>query len=165
MSDFMIDEDGVITAPFVRSAYNYDRNAASDASSVVCVEPSLTQQQFKEETDINTIVERFGLTGEVPSNVRMPLEGDFTEVVTDYQSALNMVKAADEAFMQMPAMVRREFDNDPQKFMEFVDNPANRDKAKALGLLTPEVEIPKPIEVRVIPDPAAPIVPPKTSST
>lgn len=152
----IVDEDGTITYPFVRSAYNYDRDAVSAATALDTPEPTLTQQQFIEDADINTIVERFGLTGQVPQNVRMPLEGDFTEAVTDYRTALDMIRDADEAFMSMPAQVRKEFDNDPQKFMEFVANPANKDRAKELGLLVPDAEPAKPLEVRVIPDPVSP---------
>lgn len=119
---------------FLRAPYNYDTNAASDESSLSCEDVSLTQQNQKEESDINTIVRRFGLTGELPSDVRMPQYGDFTGI-TDYRSALHAVKDADDAFMTMPAEVRNRFNNDPEKFVEFCLDPANLDEAKKLGLV------------------------------
>lgn len=139
---------------FLRTPYNYDRNAASDASGLLCADPTRTQQHFRDEVDINTIVERFGLTGELPSDVRVPVNGDFTEAVTDYQTALNLVIQADDAFMQLPAAVRERFANDPGRLVEFVSDDANREEARKLGLLVPEKAPPEPMAVRVVPEPA-----------
>lgn len=133
--------------PFVRSAYNYDMSEASDETGINCQElvtedgeivktPSLTKQSFAEEADINTIVRRFGITGQLPSNVVAPTFGDFTSVV-DYQTALNAVIAAQGAFMMLPAEVRERFGNDPQRFVEFTSDDANYDEARKLGLLMP----------------------------
>lgn len=122
---------------FVRSPYNYDRGLVSDQTGLACNDKSMTQQNQKDEADINTIVKRFGLTGKLPDNVKVPQYGDFTGVV-DYHSAMNVVIAADEAFMRMPAGVRERFENDPGKFVDFVLNPSNREEAAKLGLLVPE---------------------------
>lgn len=159
---FTVDpETGEIVPPFVRSSYNYDPDAASTASGLRCDDPSRTDQSFAEEVDINTIVRRFGLTGQLPENVSVPQSGDFT-AVTDFQSALNVVRAAEESFMEMPADVRSEFANDPGRFLEFVNNPANRERAEQLGIVNKREapKIPEPVAVRVVPDPA-----PGTSST
>lgn len=144
------------TLPFLRTPFNYDRDLASVAVGITNTEPSLTQQHFKEETDINTIVERFGITGEIPTNVRVPLEGDFSEGVLDYQSALNAVLQADNAFMQMPADIRARFHNNPAEFLEFVHDEANRDEAVKLGIVVAPAAPPAPIAVRVIADEADP---------
>jgi len=124
------------SAVFLRTPYNYDVNEASDVSALVCEDPSLAQQHAKDECDINTIVRRFGLTGELPSNVRAPQYGDFTDAV-DYHTALNAVRAADEAFMQLPADVRTRFNNDAGAFVDFVSDDANRAEAEKLGLVLP----------------------------
>lgn len=153
-------ETGEIVTPFLRTPYNYDRDAASVACALDCSGlPSRTQEHFKEEVDINTIVRRFGLTGELPSDVQVPVSGDFTDV-TDYQSALNLILAAQAAFDAMPADVRTEFSNDPARFVDFVSDERNRDRAKALGLLVPEPKAPEPTLVRVVADPNVPAVPP-----
>lgn len=119
-----------------RAPFAYDSDAVSDETGLKCEDPTLAQQQFKDECDINNILERFGVTGELPSGVRQPQYGDFTGVF-DYQSALNAVLAADEAFMAMPAQVRARFDNDPAKFVDFVADEANREEAVRLGLVNP----------------------------
>lgn len=135
----MIDQEtGEIIVPFIRTPYNYDTNKASAEGALFCdpnnPEDNYTQQSFKEECDINTIVRRFGLTGQLPDNVRVPQYGDFTGV-TDYQSALNAVMQADAQFMELPAKLREQFNNDPQELLAFMEDPNNLDKARELGLV------------------------------
>lgn len=122
---------------FVRSAYNYDMDIASERSGLHCDDPSLALQSALEESDINTIVRRFGLTGELPTDVAVPRFADFEEVF-DFQSAMNLCIEAERSFMRMPADVRRRFGNDPQEFVAFVSDDRNRDEAKKLGLLIPD---------------------------
>lgn len=127
--------------PFVRSAYNYDRNEASVDSGLDCsVEPSRTQQQFKEEVDINTIVRRFGLTGKLPDDVAVPQFGDFENVV-DFHTAMMAVRQAQEQFDALPGELRFRFQNDPNAMMYFLADANNRDEARKLGLLK-DVEVP-----------------------
>jgi hypothetical protein len=83
--------------PFLRTPYNYDRDVASDESGLACADPTLAQQQFRDEADINTILERFGRTGEVIVPVRAPEFGDFSGV-DDYHAAMNMIIEAQSAF-------------------------------------------------------------------
>lgn len=148
-------ETGELQFPFVRSAYNYDMDQASRESGQVNTEPTKAQQQFKEECDINTLVERFHVTGELPNQLEMPADVDFSEGVTDYQTALNMVIEARDAFMKLPAAARTRFNNDPQALMAFLADRSNLEEARKLGLAVPAPEPeppPKVIPVRVIPD-------------
>lgn len=119
---------------------NYDPNDATAAHSLVCPEESRAKQSFKEECDINTILKRFKITGQLPENVRMPTYDDFTEV-TDFQTAMDAIVAARESFAQMPANVRARFHNDPAEFVDFCSNPDNRPEAARLGLVPPEPKI------------------------
>lgn len=144
---------------FTRSAFNYDVDAVSKDTGFVSDEESLTQQNFKDECDINTILRRFAVTGEVPENVRVPQYQEFDEVF-DFHSAMNVVRASTEAFAAMPANVRERFGNDPGKFVAFTMDEGNYDEALKLGIVNPRP--PK--------EPQAPIVepesaPPSTSST
>lgn len=126
--------------PFVRSPYNYDTKQHSDDTGLACPEPTLTQQQFLEESDINFIAERFGLTGEMPQVLKLPAYGDF-EGIYDFQSAQNQVREAETSFMTLPAKVRARFNNNPQQLLEFVEDEANREEAIFMGLVKrPEVE-------------------------
>jgi len=123
--------------PFLRSAYNYDTNQVSDETGLRCMDSSLTQQQFAEEADINTIVDRFLRSGVMPTPTQMPQYVDY-EGVFDFQSAMNVVRAADENFMRLDAKVRSRFNNSPQEFLEFFANPENTQEAIRLGLAIPQ---------------------------
>ena len=125
------------SAVFLRTPYNYDVMEASNASALSCEDPSLAQQHARDECDINTIVKRFGLTGELPSNVRTPTYGDFSDAM-DYHASLNAVRAADAAFMQLPADIRTRFNNDAGAFVDFVSDDSNRAEAEKLGLVLPQ---------------------------
>lgn len=136
----VVNVDGSqVRKPLVmRQPFGYDVDAASQDAGLDCsVLPSRTQQHFAEEVDINTIVKRFGLTGELPQNVPMVLQGDFTNVL-DFQSAMDMIVSAREAFMAQPAEVRARFRNDPQEFLDFVSAKENLDEAIKLGLVRSE---------------------------
>ena len=121
----------------VKNPITFDRDKNSDLSKFIFTKPSRTQQQFRDECDINHILERFNITGQRPRAGLQPEYGDFSGI-TDYQSALNAVMAAQDSFLQLPAKVRAKFDNDPALFVEFASDEANKDEMKALGLLREE---------------------------
>jgi len=140
-----LNKDGELVEAEVhlRTAYNYDTDAASELSGLACEDPSLAQQQFKDESDINTIVKRFGLTGQLPDNIRMPTFEDFTEAVSDYHTAVNLIKEAEAEFLRIPADLRERFDNDPQNLMDFLGDSANLEEARELGLV--KTPVPDPV--------------------
>jgi len=121
----------------VKNPITYDRDKNSDSAKLVFRKPSRTQQHFRAECDINTILERFNITGQLPSGSVQPQYGDFSGI-TDYQSALNAVMAAQDSFLELPAKIRARFDNDPALFVDFASDEANRDELKAMGLLRQE---------------------------
>lgn len=129
-----------MTKVFVRGLYNYDPDAVSAQAVLKCdPDEDMTQQQFKEETDINVILKRFGMTGQLPQGLAMPMVGDFTNV-SDFHTAMNLVRQADEEFMKLPAEVRKRFNNDPGAVIAFLNDPANRDEAVKLGIVAPPPE-------------------------
>lgn len=122
---------------FLRTPYNYDVDAVSDLTGIEFKDPSLAQQHMKDECDINNIVERFGVTGQLPvASSIPPTYGDFTGV-NDYRTALDLVMAADESFMSLPAKIRERFNNDPAELVDFVSDINNRSEAIDLGLIPP----------------------------
>ncbi len=110
------------------------REAESFENGLICHDESLAIQSAEEESNINTIVRRFGLTGELPSDVAIPRTGDFTNA-PDFHTAMNLVRQAQEEFLRVPADVRARFNNDPGAFISFVDDESNYEEAKRLGLL------------------------------
>jgi hypothetical protein len=136
---------------FVRGIYAYDVDQASLDAGQVNDEPSMTDQSFAEESDINTIVRRFGLTGELPSAVSMPTFADF-EQTYDYHSAMLQIRAAEREFMRLPADVRTRFNNDPGSLVTFLEDPGNRLEAVSLGLVQAPPE-PAPVPEPKVPGP------------
>lgn len=124
-----------VVVPFVRSAYNYDREAVSVETGLLCQDDTLAQQNFRDECDINTIVSTFTRTGDLPEAPLPPQFGDFSDV-SDFHSALNQVLAAQEAFLALSPDVRSRFGNDPQQLMNFIADEKNFDEAVTLGLIS-----------------------------
>lgn len=122
----------------MRTPYNYDTDQASYETGLYCTDPSRTQQQFTDEVNINNIMRDFGITGQLPQNIRAPIYADFSESITDFQTAQNIVREAKESFMKLPAKVRERFHNNPQELLEFVHDDANADEATKLGLTIPK---------------------------
>ena len=113
------------------------QHAYSDSfrgSDIECLEPSLTQQSFKDDADINVLLERFKVTGQMPQNIVLPTYGDF-HGISDYRSAVDAIHKASTSFMDLPAHVRSRFQNDPQLFLEFVSDSSNLPEMEKLGLL------------------------------
>lgn len=104
--------------------------------SKTCDGLSRTKQSFKDECDINNILLRWQKTGVVEHLNRF--RGDYSDFtgVQDYQSSLNAVMAADEAFSTLPSSIRKYFANSPAEFLNFVSNPANQDEMIRMGLAT-----------------------------
>lgn len=112
-----------------------------DFPGLDCKDASLTRQEFVLEADLNNIMRRYadGM-GQLPSGDRPPIFGDFDNV-PDYQSALDKVIDAQERFAQLPSAVRKRFDNDPGKLLDFLSSEDNRQEAIALGLVPPSPDI------------------------
>lgn len=131
---------------FVRSANNYDTMAASNESGLFCDDPSLTQQQFRDDADINKIVDTFTRTGVLPAATVSPQFGDFSGV-SDFHSALNQVIAAQEDFQRLPAQLRSRFNNDPAALIDFLQDEGNRAEAVKLGIVPPKEDLSPALEV------------------
>lgn len=126
---------------FIRSSFNYDRDAVSNETGLECLDDSLAIQSAEQESNINTIVRKFGLTGELPGQVAMPKSGEFHDI-PDFHSAMNLIRKTTEEFLKVPADIRARFGNDPQAFMSFVEDDANYEEARRMGLLKADLPVP-----------------------
>lgn len=98
------------------------------------VSASKTQQQFKNQCDINNIMKKYQEQGIVThKNLYQGNYGDFDGSL-DYNTMLQKVRESNEMFMSLPSSVRQEFNNDPHTFIEFVTNPSNNERMYELGL-------------------------------
>jgi phage internal scaffolding protein len=121
---------------------------------------SLTQQHFQEECDIINIIKRHDRNGIIEHVQRGQARyGDFSEV-TDYREALDLVQDANNEFMKIPADIRKQFNNNPGEFLNFVNNPENEEEMIQMGFVkksedvssSTETAIPKASEPSVAQD-------------
>lgn len=94
-----------------------------------------TKQAHKRECDINFIMEKYQKTGMVDHVNRY--QATYGEAPShDFREALELVRQAQTMFNDLPSKVRARFENDPARFLEFCEDPANLEEAKLLGLTT-----------------------------
>lgn len=100
-------------------------------------EPSRTRQEFVDECDVNLIMARYEKGGILPYHGEEPQYLDLADAPKDLMSAMDTIINAEIAFMTLPAIVRKEFDNDPMRFVEFAHKPENLDKMREWRLAPP----------------------------
>lgn len=114
--------------------------------------PTMTKQEFKRECDINNIIKHFSTTGmfnHVNTRANQGAYQDLPDSI-DFQDSLNTIKAAEAAFMSLPAKVRDRFGQDPGEFLAFMADAANVEEIQKLGLAKPLEQPPPPLEVKVV---------------
>lgn len=98
--------------------------------------PSMTKQEFLQETDINNILKQYSQSGMIKHMRANAEAGGYQDLPDpqDFQDSLHQVEAARASFMSLPSRVRARFENDPVQFLEFVADPANAKELVDLGL-------------------------------
>lgn len=140
------------------SSFFVEKDPSTEGFNLDCSNlPSLTRQEFAEECDINSLMSKYEKTGILPTNVNTgePRYLDVSDV-PDLQTTLSMLSDATTAFMALPALVRREFDNDAVKFVSFAQDPENLPQLRTWGLAPPEPVPPAPQKVELVNPPPPP---------
>lgn len=116
-----------------------------------------TKQEFREDSDINCIVQRYKKSGVLPAG-RRPELLQFADVseVRSFSEMYERVEAGKAAFNSLAPEIRARFKNSPADLLDFLGNPENRGEAVKLGLVNPVKAPSAPSE----PPLAAPVVPP-----
>lgn len=126
---------------------------AHDPVDLECPDDGRTQQEFAEECDINALMARYQKTGVMPSgDASKAFYGDFADL-PDYMQAQEIMLQAQAAFDMLPAVVRRQFDNDPALFVAFAEKEENIEQMRSWGLAKP-LDPPQAVEAPEAP-PAA----------
>lgn len=135
----------------------------SSEHAFLTVGPSMTRQEFKDECDINTIMAQYdGYLSDPMRSLREPMYVDLTSMPDNLVDAMAILNEASAAFYRLPAVVRREFDNDPVAWADFAADPANKKKMQEWGLAQPDKEPDPPMRVEVVnPAPVPDVVPEK----
>ena len=121
-------------------------------------EASKTQQQFKDEADINHLIDNYMRTGcyyDTRTMMRMkprqPVFADFTNI-PNFEEGQNLIARGSEAFGLLPVKLRERFNNSPELLLAFLRDKDNMDEAVKLGLIPAPAKDPAPIPVK--PEPA-----------
>ncbi len=102
---------------------------------------SLTKQSFKDECDINKILKKFEKTGAITHYTKnAPQYGDTTSPML--HDAMNIIANAESMFEELPAQLRKKFNNDPGTFLDFVQDENNLEEMRELGLTKKGINIP-----------------------
>ena len=140
---------------------SYYTDCRKETEGICFTEPSMTQQHFKDECDMDTILRKYETTGFLvdPLEPRRQAQfGDFSEV-QDFQSAQNKVAQVSEYFDSLPAHIRMRFGNRVSEFLSFVTDETNRKACEELGIFIPEGvsgSSPQGKPEEVVPDTAKP---------
>lgn len=93
--------------------------------------PGKTKQAFKDECDINRILQRAQKTGTVSHLAKhQAVYGDFANF--DFERNLNAITRGREIFDDLPSELRKEFHQNPGEFFRYVNDPANADRLPEL---------------------------------
>lgn len=113
----------------------YTRYDVPNCPGIVNNSPSMTQQEFRNEVDIDNIMNRYRITGSLPEHLVLEpgQYGDFTDVPS-FMEAQEIILKAEKDFMDLPSNIRKRFNNDPVEFLDFFNNEANVEEAVKLGL-------------------------------
>lgn len=112
-------EDCVIgVMPFWKTPHNHNTNNESDRTATTCKETSLTDQSFKQEADINFIMEQYG-KGKAPNIVLPEHFGDAFAIPTLLE-ARTRIAQNNATFHSLAPEIREEFLNDPARWEERV---------------------------------------------
>lgn len=130
--------------------YDMDGNPIRNRVVVDCSnDVPLTEQSHLEEVNINAIVKRHGIDLINKVAAMRTSEYMFDDVTgNDFQEAMNILVKAGDGFSQLPSAVRKQFDNDPAKFLDFVQDSNNQEQLVEMGLAT-RIPEQQPVEVTV----------------
>lgn len=116
---------------------------------------SMTRGDMADDCDINKLMERYGWDNLTHINKANPIYLDWTEL-PDLQGSMEVYNQVRESFMSLPASVRKDFENEPEKFLAFAQDEKNVDKMREYGMLPPVKAEPAPQRVEIV-NPPAPI--------
>ncbi len=98
-----------------------------------------TQQQFREEVNINNIVKKYHDTGMIQQMANS--QGSYGYATSQsFTEAMHIVANARSEFERLPSSVRSHFENDTSKFLDAVQDPERKKEFIELGLVKPDRE-------------------------
>lgn len=104
-----------------------------DTPVLICEDPHRTQQHFKDECNINTIIKRWSQGQQPPPPTGIALYGDFTGI-TDFAAASEIVANGHQEFLKLRPEIRLRFNNKLADLLDWLEDPENLEESYRLGL-------------------------------
>ena len=96
-------------------------------------EPSLTEQSHAETVNINHIMARYQRNRVLDHvNMHQGTYNDYANAPTYYEAQC-VIANANSMFESVPPHIRADFQNDPAQFVDFMQNPENREAIEEYG--------------------------------
>lgn len=130
----------VVRGLFFRTQYDGLNDRVTQETSIVFPpakdEPFSALQSDRDSCDLNLIVHSANAAAYFERYQDRAQSGAYLDLVDlpDYTDAMNTIAVAREMFMDLPAHIRKEFDNSPAEFLAFIDR-GDRAEMERLGLL------------------------------
>jgi hypothetical protein len=94
----------------------------------------LTEQAHKKQCDMNFILRKYQKTGLI-DHVKQH-QGRYDDVsVQDFTEAMHTVSEANQMFESLPSFIRQKVGGTVEGFLDFVQNPNNKEELARLGML------------------------------
>lgn len=120
--------------------------------SIDCSGESRTQQQYKDLCDVNNICRKYAQTGLLEHVNKYQGIYDDVSNAEDYRASMETVLRANDMFMSLSSDIRKRFENDPAKFLQFAENKDNIDEMREMGLLPPVRPLKEQIKAESVSD-------------
>lgn len=106
--------------------------------TIDCSEPVLTDQSYKKSSDINNIMAQYAKSGLLLEPNKAFAKYVDNTLAIPLEDAHNMLREAQELFMELPYQLRKQMDNDPMQLESFIQDPENHDQLVKYGIITPK---------------------------
>lgn len=134
----IVDEETgevLVTEAFFKTPWNHDTNVESNRTGLLCTDRSLVDESFKDESDINLIVQRVMKGMEVP--VVLPEHFGNADDIPTLLDARTRIAETNAIFYNLPPKLRERFNNDPGYWEHLVIQElgsGNAEQLRALGV-------------------------------
>lgn len=106
---------------------------------LICKDPSLTQQEFKEECDLAETVRRIKRRGEDLPTIPEEFYRDTTQELS-YAEMRQQVAVANATFSELPSHIREKFNNSTENFLNRLSDEQSHEELRGMGFNMPLVE-------------------------
>ena len=102
--------------------------------------PVKTDQSAKNMSDINNIMEIYSKTGVLPQTKQKIAQYIDNTEIPSLMEAHEQIAHAKQLFMELPARLRKQMDNDPRQLETFITDPENTEVLTKYGLLEKKIK-------------------------